>query len=117
MFLVQQITADPFQQQQLVLPNGSSFLLQLYFRQLQYGWFIPKLTYGTFQLNGLRITNSPNMLYQFKNQLPFGLACFSTSEREPSQIQDFSSGASQLYVLSAAEVANYAHFLMTGKLA
>lgn len=116
MFLVGQITADPLQQQQLVLADGSTLTLQIYFRSMQFGWFINQLTYGTFQINGLRITNSPNMLNQFRNQIPFGLACISMSEREPSQLQDFSSGASKLYILSAAEVAQYATFLTTGSL-
>ncbi len=111
MYAVNQITNDPFQQQTLVLPDGTSLQLQIYFMPLQYGWFITSLTYGTFTLNGLRITNSPNMLHQFRNQLPFGLACFSTNNREPSQQTDFSSGASQLYILTAAEVAAYTAYL------
>lgn len=114
MLLIQQFTADPLQQQQLVLPGGSTVTIQIYFRSMQYGWFINSLVYKTFTLRGLRITNSPNMLHQFKNQIPFGLACYSTANREPSQLQDFSSGASQLYILTAAEVAEYAAFLNGG---
>jgi hypothetical protein len=114
MNLIQQITSDPFQQQTLILPDGSSFLLQMYWAPQQYSWAITQLVYKSFTLNGLRISNSPNMLNQFQNQLPFGLACFSTNNREPSQQQDFSSGASQLYVLTAAEVAQYQAFLVSG---
>lgn len=112
--LIQQITDDSFQQQTLILPDGSSFLLQLYFMPMQYAWVITALTYKSFTLNGFRVSNSPNMLQQYCNQLPFGLACFSTQNREPSQQQDFSSGASQLYVLTAAEVAEYTEFLAGG---
>ncbi len=111
MYLVQQITTDSLQQQTLVLPDGSGVLLQLYFRPLQEGWFINELTWGTFTLKGLRITNSPNMLHQFKNQLPFGLACFSSANREPTLQEDFVSGASKLYLLTEDEVAEYAEFL------
>ena len=68
----------------------------------------------TFTLNGLRITNSPNMLNQWKNILPFGLACFSTANREPSLQQDFASGNSVLYVLTQAEVTQYSEFLALG---
>jgi hypothetical protein len=109
--IIQQITSDPLQQQTLILPDGSSLNMLVYFVPMQFGWFITNLTYGTFILNGLRITNSPNMLNQFKNQIPFGLACFSTNNREPSQQQDFSSGASTLYLLTQAEVAQYSEFL------
>jgi hypothetical protein len=114
MFLIQQITSDPLQKQTLILPDGTSLSMTINFVPMQYGWFITSLVYGAFILNGLRITNSPNMLHQFKNQIPFGLACFSNQNREPSQQQDFSSGTSQLYLLSAAEVAQYTGLLQSG---
>ena len=105
MNLIQQVTSDPFQQQTLVLPDGTSFLLQLYFMPMQYAWIITKLVYQNFTLTGMRVTNSPNILEQYCNQLPFGIACYSTNNREPTQQKDFFSGASKLYVLSALEVA------------
>lgn len=114
MNLIQQVTNDTLQQQTLVLPDGSQLLLQIYFRPLQQGWFFNQILYKTFVLNGLRITNTPNMLYQFRNQLPFGLGCFSTNNREPSQQDDFSSGASKLYFLTAEDVALYTSILQSG---
>jgi hypothetical protein len=102
------------QSQNLILSDGTSLVMQMYFSPQQLGWFITSLTYGNFTLNGLRITNSPNMLHQFRNQIPFGLACFSTDDREPQFQQDFSSGASILYLLSAAEVEQYEEFLTSG---
>jgi hypothetical protein len=114
MYLVQQFTSDAAQKTTLVLPDGSQLSMQIYFRPMQLGWFIDNLTYGSFVLNGLRITNSPNMLNQFRNQIPFGLACYSTDNREPSQASDFSSGASKLYLLTQAEATAYAEFLANG---
>ncbi len=114
MFLIQRVTSNPLQTQTLVLEDGSSVLLTIYFRPLQYGWFINELTYDTFTLTGMRIVNSPNMLNQWRNLLPFGLGCFSTANREPQLQQDFSSGASKLYILSAAEVTEWAEFLQGG---
>jgi hypothetical protein len=113
MFQIQQITSDPSQTFTLILTDGSSVKFTLYFSPIQYGWFA-SLTYGTFVLNGFRICNNPNMLNQFKNQIPFGLACFSTANREPSQAQDFSSGSSNLYILSADEVLQYSELLSNG---
>lgn len=114
MLLVQNITSDALQKQTLVLPNGASFTLTMYFRPMQYGWFINELVYGSFTLNGVRITNLPNILHQFRNQLPFGLGCFTVADREPSQQDDFSSGVAQLFVLTADEVEQYAEFLRGG---
>lgn len=105
------MTNDARQKQTLVLPDGTQIVLSIYFIPLQLGWFITSLTYQNFILNGLRITNSPDMLYQFRNQIPFGIACVSDQNREPTQQDDFLSGASKLYVLTSAEVEQYTEFL------
>lgn len=108
---VQQVTDDTLQKRNLVLPDGTTMSFTMYYIPMQYGWFITSLTYGTFTLSGLRICNSPNMLHQFRNRIPFGLACFTQNNREPTQQEDFNSGASTLYILSAAEVNQYAEIL------
>lgn len=54
------------------------------------------------------------MLNQFRNQIPFGLGCFTTLLREPTQQQDFSTGNFNLYILSQSEVTEYANLLALG---
>ncbi len=114
MLLIQRISSYPLQRQRLVLPDGTTVSLTLYFRPMQFGWFINELIYGDFLLQGMRITNSPNMLIQFQNQIPFGLACYSTNNREPSLQDDFVSGASKLYILTQEECQEYENFLKFG---
>ena len=116
MLLISGLTASPLQKTSFVLESGLSFSFTLYFMPMQYGWFITSLTYQNFTLAGLRVTNSPNMLYPWKNSLPFGLACFSNADREPSLQQDFSSGASNLYVLDSVDCASYTTYIQTGVL-
>lgn len=116
MYQIQNLGANAIQQQRLVLPNGTLLSLTVSYFPQQYGWFITNMVYGSIILNGIRITNSPNMLYQFKNTLPFGLACFSTQGREPTQIGDFQSGEASLYILTAAEVLEYEAYLGGGSL-
>lgn len=111
MLRVTSITNDPYQKQTLFLPNGQSVVLFLYFRPMQFGWFIPELRYQDFVIKGLRITNSPNMLFQFMNQIPFGLACYSKENREPTLQDDFSSGNSVLYILTEDECQAYLEFV------
>lgn len=111
MRIIEQITIDPLQQQTLRLPDGTSIDLTLYFRPMQQGWFINSLVYGDFILSGIRLTNNPNILMQWKNKLPFGLGCFSKSIREPSLQEDFASGYSTLYILSEEEVEGYSEYL------
>lgn len=115
MNLITQITTAPLQQQTFILGDGTSFTMSIYFVPLQTGWFITELTYGAnFTLRGLRITNSVNMLNQFRNLIPFGLGCISVANREPGLLEDFSSGNSKLYVLTQAETDEYAEYLKLG---
>lgn len=114
MFLIKGLTSDALQTQNLVLPDGTVIALTIYFRDMQLGWFINQLTWGSFTIQGLRITNSPNMLNQWRNLIPFGLSCVTAGGREPSLQQDFSSGTSNLFILTQAEVTAYANFLTNG---
>ena len=111
MFKVNQITNDPLQNQTLILSDGTTLVMDLYFQPQQQGWFINSLEYGSFLVKGLRVVNSFNLLHQFKNKIPFGLACLSDKDLEPMQINDFSSGNSILYILSTEEVRQYAEYL------
>lgn len=114
MLLIQQISSDPLQQQSPVLPDGSTVTIQLYFRPMQFGWFFNSITWNNFVLKGIRVTNSPDILYQWRNEIPFGIACYTVGNREPTQQQDFSSGASKLYILTQEEVNQYREFLESG---
>lgn len=114
MLLVQQITSKPLQKQTLVLDDGTSVVIELYYRPNQMGWYFNEISRNDFILRGVRVTNSPNILHQFKNQIPFGLGCFSIENKEPTSIEDFSSGTSKLYILTALEVLMYSEYLASG---
>lgn len=103
MTLIEQITADPNQSTTVLLDNGKKLILKLLFKPNQIGWFL-SLTYEDVTINTIRITTSPNFLYQFKNIIPFGLACFVTGNEEPTFLEDFESGRAQLFVLSEDEI-------------
>jgi hypothetical protein len=113
MFQIENLTDNALQVQTLILEDGTSILMTLYFSQVAQGWFIQNLTYGTFILSGFKVVNSPNLLYQWQNILPFGLACFSINNNaiDPSFVGDFLSGNSSLYILTQAECQQYAEFL------
>jgi hypothetical protein len=114
MNIISNLTANPTQTQTLILPSGQQANLTISFAAQQYAWFILSLTYGSFTLQGVQITGNPNMLNQWRNSLPFGLGCFVAGNREPTQLQDFVSGAANLYLLSQAEVAAYWAYLQAG---
>lgn len=116
MNLVQSINSAPLQQQTIVLDDGTTFAFSIQFVPEQYAWFISSLIYGTFVLNGVKVVNSPNFLFQYMNLIPFGMACFSTANREPSLQEDFSSGASKLYILSKDECEAFRSYIRNGTL-
>lgn len=105
------MTNDFLQDQKLILPDGSLVSIEIYFRPMQYGWFFNSITYGSWALNGFRIVNSPNMLHQFINQIPFGIACQTEGDREPQFQEDFAQNISSLYLLSQSEVFAFSDFL------
>lgn len=112
MNLITQVSSNALQQQTMILEDGTSFTYTLYFVPMQSGWFFTEITYGAnFTLRGLRVSNSVNMLNQWRNVIPFGIGCISTANREPSLQQDFSSGASKLYILTHDECLEYAEIL------
>ena len=112
MYLLTGLTSNTLQRQRLILPNGDPIILVIEFKPLQFGWFIRQLTYELkdFELRGMRINTGPNILYQFKNILRFGMACITKQNREPSLQEDFSSGNSQLYILSESETEELAGY-------
>ena len=111
MLKVVSITNDPLQKQTLVLQDGTQIKITLAYIEMQYGWFIRELTYEGFVLRNKRLTDSPNLLHQFRNILPFGLACITKGGREPTQKDDFKSGTSALYILDKEEIVEYTDYL------
>lgn len=113
LFEVPSLTNTPAQKQNLVLVDGTQVVVSMRYVSLQVGWYLQTISYaGTlFELHGVRIVNSPNFLHQYRNKIPFGLACDSPSGREPTLIDDFASGASVLYILDTEDVANFTRLL------
>lgn len=114
MLLIQSITSDSYQKQSVSLDDGTFITFTLRFVPLQQSWFFDEITWQDWTVQGLRCSNQPNMLYQWKNLIPFGLGCFSTNNRDPQLQEDFQTGASKLYILTEAEVQEYEEFLRDG---
>lgn len=111
MLLIKELTDEPQQRHTILLPSGQQVVLTLEFKPMQLGWFVQQITYNDWQANNLRVVTSPNMLHQFKNQIPFGLACFVTDGQEPSQQEDLLQSRAQLFILTSDETTEYEEFL------
>ena len=107
------LTDKPTQTTTVILPDGTQLILSIFYIAQQLGWYFTSINWnnGTFTENGRRIVNHGNMLRQYRNILNFGLACFTVGNREPTQIEDFNTETSNLYLLSASEVQDYETFL------
>lgn len=114
MYVVDSITANAKQKQNISIADGTSITIQLEYKPQQLGWFISKLEHQGFELSNIRICTSPNLLHQFKNKIPFGIAVVSKNNFEPTQQEDFSLKNSVMYILTEAEADSYLSVLQSG---
>ena len=105
MKLVSGITNQPKQQMTLVLDEGSSVFITLNYYPQQIGWFMD-VRWQTWVVLGLRVTTSPNILRQWKNVIPFGLAVSGKNEVEPLNPDDFVDGTISVYVLQGEDLTS-----------
>ena len=101
----------PRQKQTVSLPDGTSFTISLYYVTIQQGWFIDELSYKDFTVRGMRLVNSTNILRQYKNLIPFGLAVMTAGNREPMFMADLNNDTTKLFVLNSSEVELYEEYL------
>lgn len=86
--------------------NGEIIPFGLTFMPTQNMWYF-NVAYAalSFSVKGFQLTNSPNILHQFRRFIPFGIACVTTDGYEPQFINDFIDGRCSLFLLNEAEVA------------
>jgi hypothetical protein len=82
--------------------NGEIIKISLRYMPTIQRWFVG-LQYKDFILNGYRVYVSDNILWTFRNILPFGLAV-TCKEFEPFMIDDFSAGRAKFFLLNRDEV-------------
>ena len=107
------ITSQPKQQMTLQLDDGSQATLYLAFIPQQFGWVF-NLTWGSFTLNGVRLTAQPNVFRQWKNILPFGIMVDSPGHLDPFTQEAFTIDGATLLLLSAADVETVENTIFAG---
>lgn len=104
MFILNNLTDNALQQLVLTGIPGVQVNMQLRFMPRVQRWFAD-FTYLDTVINGVALAASPNILRQWKNNIPFGIGCVRSDGLDPYTITDFSSGASSIYLLDSDEVA------------
>ena len=97
---------DDYQQRHILPIAGFSTLcyFTMEFSVNLNAWFF-SLEYGEFAINGNQLVVSENLLRQWANKLPFGLAVTTKSRIDPVTVDAFSTGEASLYITTADDVA------------
>lgn len=103
MLYINKITNAPSQKMNLTgLPN-ITIEMSLRFMPRVQKW-IMGVSWSDFSVQGIAVVTSLNMLNQFRNKIPFGITCYTSSGLDPFSVDDFVAQSSNLYLLDAADV-------------
>tara|TARA_R110000803_G_scaffold188737_2_gene251204 strand:+ start:324 stop:662 length:339 start_codon:yes stop_codon:yes gene_type:complete len=100
---IDKLTAANKQNFRLTTEDGEAIEVYLYYNPSQETWNI-SIGFGDFALNGLQLVVSPNILRQYQNVLPFGIAVGSIDGQDPRYITDFVSNRVGVLLLTSEEV-------------
>ncbi|MDE3073917.1 MAG: hypothetical protein KGJ86_00685 [Chloroflexota bacterium] len=98
------ITDYPLQSLTLILSDGSSVAMKLEYCPQQIGWFAD-FAWRDWAVQSVRLANFPNVLRQWKNQVPFGLRVWTAAFGEPLTAEVFANGTAILYLLEGDDIA------------
>lgn len=97
------LTTDPKQQFNAVISGYNTAQIYIEYKPQQFGWFM-NLVWGNFSVNNLRLAVGPNILRQFKNQIPFGIAISGVGNIDPLNQTDWVSN-NGFFILTSDDVA------------
>jgi hypothetical protein len=103
--LINNLTNFADQLMTLQLADGTNATVELLYNGTTERWTM-NVSYApaNFSVNGIGVCCYPNLLRQWRNLLPFGLACTSADQTDPVDVNDFYTGRVSLYVLTATDV-------------
>lgn len=114
MYRLTTISEEPNQNLIFQLDDGTSLSCTLSYYRGQRGWFY-SIQYGELLLNSRRIVTSLNMLRQFRDIIPFGLACLTTDGLEPIFKNDFKSGRAALFFLNEEDIERVEYLIQNAE--
>lgn len=100
---IDNLTNFSVQETALLLEDGTSAIMGLVFNGATQRW-VMSMQYGTKTINSIGLCTYPNMLRQWKNIFPFGIAVATSDQTDPFTVDDFISGRVKVYLLNAADV-------------
>lgn len=100
---IDKLTASSKQKFIIAAETGEDIEIYLQYNPSQESWNI-SLSYQDFVINGLQLVVGGNILRQYSNVIPFGLAVGSLDGLDPKYITDFVSGRVALILLNEFEI-------------
>ena len=104
MLYINKITGDASQQLTLIgIPTVQVGMTLRFMPRIQ-RWEMG-VTWNDFDVEGIGVVCSMNLLRQFRNVIPFGISCITMNSLDPYRQQDFVNQVANLYLLTSADVA------------
>jgi hypothetical protein len=103
MIQITEITDESKQKHLLEIEGFEKATLYLEFKPNKNAWFF-SLEWQTFSTYNIQLVKNYNLLRQFKNIIPFGIAIYTKSGQDPMTDDAFSSGDAEFFLLTASEV-------------
>lgn len=82
---------------------GQRIQMKLRYMPTQNLWMMD-ISLNDFTVNGLNVVVSPNLLRQYRNNIPFGIAVVTDDGQDPYGVDDFDTGYCRMYLMTADEV-------------
>jgi len=99
---ITEIDDNPKQSLDLIINGYEKAKIILEFKPNQYSWFYT-IIWENFSTYNEKISNSPNLLRQYRKILPFGILVTSDTGQDPMSIDAFTT-TSVFYLLDKTEV-------------
>lgn len=97
----------------LQLPDGTNATMELIYQGAAERWLM-NISYGSFVVNGINLCCYPNVLRQWRNIIPFGITCATTTQTDPFDINDFATGRVSLYLLDETDIVQVESIIIGG---
>lgn len=104
MLYINKITNDASQQLTLTGIPGLQIGMTLRFMPRIAQW-IMGVSYNSFDVEGITVVASLNLLRPWRNVIPFGISCIRADGLDPYSIDDFANQIANLYLLDSTDIA------------
>lgn len=88
----------------ITLEDASVLQLEIIYRPGIQRW-TANINHPLLVMNGYNLALGPNILRQWRNTIPFGIAVTSLNGLDPMNQEDFADGNCQISILDSGEVA------------